>query len=359
MVSIHAPARGATAHGDSSHAAIDEVSIHAPARGATSPQPSATMPLRTFQSTPPRGGRRDAARELRSAAHQRFNPRPRAGGDAIDVSAMMSMRCFNPRPRARGDRQLSHRRSRLQLFQSTPPRGGRRGSPFRVAAVRRVSIHAPARGATRDRRRRCRSIMPFQSTPPREGRLDQPRSIVAGIRQFQSTPPREGRRPMTADASQLLNGFNPRPCARGDSHERQCCRLATMFQSTPPREGRRCEHGAIDRSSDVSIHAPARGATLRSAIVGMQASRVSIHAPARGATVPSDVLIASMRVFQSTPPREGRPGRRRDWRRRSSGFNPRPCARGDSPSISDCVVERNPYCRANLSTQGPRVDLVR
>ncbi len=56
---------------------------------------------------------------------------------------------------------------------------------------------------------------------------------------------------------------------------------------------------------DVSIHAPARGATQRS-ILPERIVEVSIHAPARGAT--------------EAVPKGWALGKR---------FNPRPCARGD------------------------------
>jgi len=55
MVSIHAPARGATAQVSSSPATL-RVSIHAPARGATAMYRS-TIHTTEFQSTPLREGR--------------------------------------------------------------------------------------------------------------------------------------------------------------------------------------------------------------------------------------------------------------------------------------------------------------
>ena len=101
------------------------VSIHAPARGATGISPNKSDMEQTFQSTPPRGGRPQAdAEALRDA--RRFNPRPRAGGDSC---------------------RSRHRRP-WNRFQSTPPRGGRPERDVRRAGRDRVSIHAPARGAT-------------------------------------------------------------------------------------------------------------------------------------------------------------------------------------------------------------------
>ena len=101
LVSIHAPARRATVcpeHADH----LPQVSIHAPARRAT-PSTSSLASLTTFQSTPPHGGRRDRR----------------------------------------------SRRIRAHLFQSTPPHGGRPPADGVLAAARSVSIHAPARRATK------------------------------------------------------------------------------------------------------------------------------------------------------------------------------------------------------------------
>ena len=76
-----------------------------------------------FQSTPPRGGRR--AYLVKDFSDGSFNPRPRAGGDGNEPDA---------------------------------------------DALAKVSIHAPARGATPAPGLSIRSFM-FQSTPPRGGRL--------------------------------------------------------------------------------------------------------------------------------------------------------------------------------------------
>ena len=188
---------------------LESVSIHAPARGATSASRN-FMPSNLFQSTPPRGGRH--INLFKNPVLGCFNPRPRAGGDSVGLSE--------------GD-DLE------------------------------VSIHAPARGATYQRRRYCSRSW------------------------FQSTPPRGGRQPTT---------------------------------SIP------------FRSSNVSIHAPARGAT-NSAGVFFGYALVSIHAPARGATVVSGMATTES-PFQSTPPRGGRhrfAGRGLGM----TGFNPRPRAGGD------------------------------
>ncbi len=89
--------------GERDNRIIYRVSIHAPARGATFCKPSG------------------------SRSYTRFNPRARAGRDAAVVSTILPDGCFNPRARAGRDRV--HRAFYRQR--------------------RNVSIHAPARGATR------------------------------------------------------------------------------------------------------------------------------------------------------------------------------------------------------------------
>ena len=120
----------------------------------------------------------------------------------------------------------------------------------------KVSIHAPARGAT---------ISPDTPQPAAK---------------FQSTRPR-GARPGRSTSGWSCHGFNPRAREGRDSR--------TLFRR---RIGR------------VSIHAPARGATDRGILIPYK-NIVSIHAPARGATVVMANLVTSL-LFQSTRPRGAR-----------------------------------------------------
>ncbi len=57
----------------------------------------------------------------------------------------------------------------------------------------------------------------------------------------------------------------------------------TLFQSTPPHGERLAMRLITLANLLVSIHAPARGATVNSSVVKALVE-VSIHAPARGAT---------------------------------------------------------------------------
>ncbi len=99
--------------------------------------------------------------------------------------------------------------------------------------------------------------------------------------------------------------FNPRPREGGDERSQMFQTVINAFQSTPPRGGRPVPLGPVIAITDISIHAPARGATYaggagsQSVIHfnprpreggdgGAELSRrggiISIHAPARGAT---------------------------------------------------------------------------
>ena len=99
-----------------------------------------------------------------------------------------------------------------------------------------ISIHAPTRGAT---------LVPvqykihklFQSTLPREERPDCILRSTASS-QFQSTLPREERPAISVFLLSITSYFNPRSHERSDP-----CRLL------------------FSHASNISIHAPTRGAT--------------------------------------------------------------------------------------------------
>ena len=106
-----------------------------------------------------------------------------------------------------------------------------------------------------------------------------------------------------------------------------------LFQSTLPRGERHARRSSASCLHAVSIHAPARGATLA---VGRcrPGGRVSIHAPARGATSLNEMDGAVNGVFQSTLPRGER--RRRFWWSggRHPRFNPRSRAGSDAAAAA-------------------------
>ncbi len=287
----------------------------------------------------------------------RFNPRARTGRDArhrrrssrhhsVSIHAPVRgatflraccRRCshgFNPRARTGRDPSTRLRQQLTQAFQSTRPYGARRRSAglhpvtsFNPrartgrdhGAHRRlqVSIHAPVRGATGHAAVDIGDST-FQSTRPCGARRAVGCSLQH-VRTFQST------RPYGARLTRLLYAmckrrFNPRArTGRDATAPAHTC--WAEFQSTRPYGARRhrrspdapstCSFNPRARTgrdvavradrcdSNVSIHAPVRGATLRDLHVPQRSTMVSIHAPVRGATA----FRLSVSVHDSFNPR--------------------------------------------------------
>jgi len=176
---------------------------------------------------------------------------------------LMLHKCFNPRTRTGCDKRDICRHYRID-----------------------VSIHAPARGATRTDGFLIKSQYKFQSTHPHGVRLSA-RLLQLNASVFQSTHPHGVR--LIFDVSSIsIFCFNPRT-------RTGCDRCRQAFPGNRlcfnPRTRTGCDLLAIFPSSFryVSIHAPARGATF-SGNIGSFVFKVSIHAPARGATFTTDIF---------------------------------------------------------------------
>ena len=192
IISIHAPARGATpiSYFNSSTASI---SIHAPARGATSDRVQRARAPRDFNPRT-REGCDVSCLKVCKISIKYFNPRTREGCDT-NASGVATFKTQFQSTHPRGVRPLHFVFTQFsQLFQSTHPRGVRLMFLSSKLMFANISIHAPARGAT------------------------------LGLECWTSR----------------LGNFNPRT--------REGCDFLCRF---------------FRRNDDISIHAPARGATLR------------------------------------------------------------------------------------------------
>ncbi len=261
-----------------------------------------------FQSTRPRGARLYKLLTL-ATKRARFNPRARGGRDGIAREQMAFQESFNPRARGGRDYLSFGRDPGPQGFQSTRPRGARR-------RPRQWGYRSSLFQSTRPRGARPSSLKPVGygtgfNPRARGGRDSLPMPGRRLMVVFQSTRPRGAR----------LTGL-PYP------------QLVNRFQSTRPRGARRRYDFPYTCRFQVSIHAPAGGATrLRSRslqLAEFQSTRprgarlsvvwngelpawVSIHAPAGGATQPRH----GVSLFQSTRPRGAR------LVETLQGFNPR------------------------------------
>ncbi len=99
IISIHAPAKGATPSSDFRIRFYD-ISIHAPAKGATYYWDNSQMSVK-FQSTLPRRERLDNIALTRLGWY--FNPRSREGSDALFPVGGFVFDHFNPRSREGSD----------------------------------------------------------------------------------------------------------------------------------------------------------------------------------------------------------------------------------------------------------------
>ena len=166
MVSIHAPTRGATFRA-LRDIAKDKVSIHAPTRGATQLLRDKRQ-QEAFQSTHPHGVRHTFL--FCTQNPKGFNPRTHTGCDRIMLITWLVKASFNPRTHTGCDKSAFLICCALTPFQSTHPHGVRRFSCFArhrkrqgfnprthtgcdqkkeiKSTEKRVSIHAPTRGAT-------------------------------------------------------------------------------------------------------------------------------------------------------------------------------------------------------------------
>jgi len=232
------------------------VSIHAPARGATSAAYN-HLTLYAFQSTRPHGAR-----------HPRFH------------HTIPPLGRFNPRARTGRDVKRDRPHFEAGAFQSTRPHGARQGRGGEGQGHHRVSIHAPARGATgpmEPNRVRFRGFNPRARTGRDMSRLSNSYST-----EFQSTRPHGARRAATAGSTTAPPRFNPRARTGRD-------RLAA--QSLLPRS--------------VSIHAPARGATMFTPATRSPELFQSTRPHGARPNICTATLLAHM--FQSTRPHGARP----------------------------------------------------
>jgi len=189
---------------------------------------------------------------------------------------------FNPRTRAGCDLWGDVYTQAAGISIHAPARGATSTeSIWRL--VRYISIHAPARGATLSPPNSGQSLIYFN---PRT------RAGCDLLSYCHSLDPSKYFNPRTragCDQYHLPSScpqthFNPRTRAGCD---RGPITTLTYVGHFNPRTRAGCDikrNNGIDSIKYISIHAPARGATLRSCGLSEQEVSISIHAPARGAT---------------------------------------------------------------------------
>ena len=367
------------------------ISIHAPAKGATARTGKDFFRYGYFNPRSREGS--DVCRFSSLSRQNDFNPRSREGSDRARTNETRTSGHFNPRSREGSDRLIFRLKEIIQEFQSTLPRRERLKTVYLDRWCNRISIHAPAKGATRagvgwwfacvyfnPRSREgsdhisvlCSdSLFRFQSTLPRRERPVRPFTPLSA-HTFQSTLPRRERHgspgphrdeknisihaPAKGATQSYLTWqpsaehFNPRS-REGSDRGAPLTRRTRWHFNPRSREGSDCCMSPTFQRSKISIHAPAKGATQMAvpflyrqrhfnprsregsdatsacAVYGMRyfnprsregsdiselhfprnLLRISIHAPAKGATLSVTPAVVGS-IFQSTLPRRERRG---------------------------------------------------
>ena len=175
----------------------------------------------------------------------------------------------------------------------------------------RISIHAPAKGATVLTVAVAAHIAISIHAPAKGATGDIPVSKVRPL--FQSTLPRR-ERPLLSKAGGLL---------------------PLLFQSTLPRRERRLI--AVNVMYNVHFNPRSReGSDIVSVLFSLGIC-ISIHAPAKGATSSTSFSV-SMVLFQSTLPRRERLANRSTAAAATTHFNPRSREGSDLLSYSHCDI---------------------
>ena len=123
IVSIHAPARGATFFRAEMKQGVVEFQSTPPHGERLRLDHADALPPQ-FQSTPPHGER--LKKHCPLASLSRFNPRPRTGSDFANLASCQPLGVSIHAP-ARGATRGSSDWWGAKMFQSTPPHGERRG----------------------------------------------------------------------------------------------------------------------------------------------------------------------------------------------------------------------------------------
>ena len=193
------------------------------------------------------------------------------------------------------------------------------------AILKSISIHAPAKGATKWIAKNPEAYA-FQSTlPRRERRCIYPLVIYCSL--FQSTLPRRERRWGKSDAETRVFYFNPRSREGSDGRGKRSLDGCGEFQSTLPRRERRpAELAGITNQFDFNprsregsdsvglvreyyvqdFNPRSREGSDQGQPLWHANRMISIHAPAKGATATGSPCLQVM-TFQSTLPRRERP----------------------------------------------------
>ena len=234
------------------------------------------------------------------ALTKNFNPRSREGSDAQCLQNIL-VRYISIHAPAKGATFSRSRHTACRCYFNPRSREGSDTVQAGNAAAQHISIHAPAKGATCAGRPPELSVK-FQSTLPRRERPGSTYRMRCGIL-FQSTLPRRERRDVSCPADRQRD-FNPRSREGSDENSHRTAEAVMAFQSTLPRRERldkyldhlrevtfqstlpRRERHKIGckRQRNINFNPRSREGSDACLLAIVRTNDISIHAPAKGAT---------------------------------------------------------------------------
>ncbi len=223
---------------------------------------------------------RDRSLPTTSRFEVSFNPRARVGRDKSELISSRLNAGFNPRARVGRDLNTRDHSTTSVVFQSTRPRGARRGNAFGAQGRAPVSIHAPAWGATK---------------------LGYPLRYTSGVSIHAPAWGATGEVRRHGDRHHV----SIHAPAWGATHRLLTTSTAWCSFNPRARVGRDATHDVINELRVVSIHAPAWGATRRFWYTTLSACVFQSTRP-RGARPKLAMHNGAGDEFQSTRPRGAR-----------------------------------------------------
>ena len=256
------------------------ISIHAPAKGATSVKGVIIRVVAIFQSTLPRRERRycrcrcpchfvfqstlprrerQCLYPLRCPVFQISIHAPAKGATGYVLRILHSSGISIHAP-AKGATLWCHRISFPLYISIHAPAKGATSHRALWHLSADISIHAPAKGATRVAAQRKQRAGDFNPRS-REGSDQRARPTAERPTPFQSTLPRR-ERPVTKSAWRTTLAFQSTLPRRERPSRLVRKTEPTVFQSTLPRRERHQRVDFVPNVFVISIHAPAKGATF-------------------------------------------------------------------------------------------------
>ena len=212
-----------------------------------------------------------------------FNPRSREGSDRVEKESRRRMCYFNPRSREGSDYVVRLWCHEYAISIHAPARGATiyiSGLIF----VPVISIHAPARGATPAARRQA-GRMSISIHAPARG-ATQTVSAESVHVAISIHAPARGATAFLAQVFQITGIISIHAPARGATRQQLSPYPSAQFQSTLPRGERLVPCGIVIKGTRFQSTLP-RGERPRPGHTADTAHQISIHAPARGATIHS------------------------------------------------------------------------